>query len=183
MNRSTVKISKFLSLILRHRPEKIGLALDENGWADVEELILKANSRGRRINRKLLRTVVETNDKQRFTFSGDGTKIRANQGHSIEVDLGLEAVQPPEILFHGTAQRFLAAIMSQGLKKRGRQFVHLSKDRETAFTVGVRHGKPVILVVDGQGMFQDGFTFHLSKNGVWLTEFVPPKYLAPVEEK
>ncbi len=179
MKRNEIKISKFLSLVLRHKPEVIGLGVDDNGWADVEELIRKANSHGRNIDMETLRMVVETNDKQRFSFSGDRARIRANQGHSIEVDLGLEAVQPPEILFHGTARRFLDAIMRQGLKRGGRQYVHLSGDRETARTVGVRHGKPAIVTVGSQAMHRDGLTFHLSENGVWMTEFVPPKYLTP----
>jgi putative RNA 2'-phosphotransferase len=172
-----VKMSKFLSLVLRHKPQEIGLALDENGWADVEELIRLTNRNGCPLTRPLLERIVAENDKQRFAFSDDGRKIRANQGHSIEIDLGLPSVEPPELLFHGTASRFLESIRSAGLHSRNRQHVHLSLDEATATKVGQRHGKPVVLVVRANEMFANGYQFFLSDNGVWLTEQVPARYL------
>lgn len=172
-----VKVSKFLSLVLRHKPEEIGLVLDDNGWADVDELIQLANQRGRRLTRPLLEQVVAANDKQRFAFSSDGRRIRANQGHSIEVDLALPPAEPPEVLYHGTAERFIDSIRSQGLHSASRQHVHLSRDIATATKVGQRHGQPVVLVVRSGAMFAAGHNFMLSANGVWLTELVPVEYL------
>jgi putative RNA 2'-phosphotransferase len=172
-----VKLSKFMSLVLRHKPDEIGLALDENGWADVAELIARANLKGVRLTRCDLLTIVETNDKKRFALSEDGSRIRARQGHSIEVDLALSAVEPPARLFHGTAIRFLESIRSQGLLRGKRQHVHLSPDETTATNVGQRHGKPVVLQVLAGRMHQAGRPFYLSANGVWLTEHVPAEYL------
>lgn len=167
------KTSKFLSLILRHRPEKIGIVLDKNGWADVPELLAKA-----KISMQNLEIIVNENDKKRFTFNEDKTKIRANQGHSLrQVDLELEAVEPPHFLFHGTVNKFMQPIREGGLLKMNRQHVHLSKDRETAIKVGSRRGKPIILSVRAGDMFQDGFEFYCSQNGVWLTDHVPTKYI------
>lgn len=171
MTKEYTKISKFLSFVLRHNPQSIGLELDENGWADVASLIAKSNKLT--LTNELIRQVVKTNDKQRFALSEDGLKIRASQGHSIAVDLALEAVQPPDILYHGTASRFLASIMKQGLTRQNRQHVHLSADRETALKVGSRHGIPVILVIDAARLYQQGQAFYLSDNKVWLTEKVP----------
>jgi len=177
MDPDLVRLSKFMSLVLRHKPQEIGLELDANGWADVDELIARANVRGVRLNRQILQTVVETNDKQRFALSDDGTRIRASQGHSIEVDLALAPRQPPEILFHGTTSRFLESIRRQGLLRGKRQHVHLSPDEATATKVGQRHGKPVILRILAEQMHQAGRQFYLSANGVWLTEHVPCQYL------
>lgn len=169
--------SKFLSLVLRHRPETIGLTLDPEGWVPVDALLEACRSHGRSIDRALLREVVETNDKKRFSFSPDGTRIRANQGHSVAVDLGLSPVEPPELLYHGTVAKFLASIRQQGLVKGSRQHVHLSKDEATARTVGKRRGRPVVLVVEAGRMALDGRLFYLSANGVWLTDSVPPGFL------
>lgn len=171
------KVSKFLSLILRHRPETIGLALDDSGWAEVGELLTKINLSGKPLTLDQLTAVVENNDKKRFAFSDDQTKIRANQGHSIEVDLALDEAEPPEILYHGTAERNLVPIREKGLLKGQRNHVHLSVDQDTARSVGVRYGKPVVLKIRSQQMQSDGCSFFLSKNGVWLTAYVDPKYI------
>lgn len=175
MDASLVRLSKFLSLILRHNPGKIGLTLDPNGWADVDELLLKA-----KMDRPTLERVVAENDKKRFAFSADGKKIRASQGHSISVDLQLEPVSPPEVLYHGTAERFRQSILENGLLHGRRQHVHLSKDVATALIVGRRHGKPVVFQIKAREMEKDGYLFFLSANGVWLTEHVPAKYLVVV---
>jgi len=173
------KISKFLSLILRHKPEVIGLELDENGWVAVETLLSKMNAGNRyfEITFEILSEVVTTNNKKRFAFNEDKSMIRASQGHSLEINLGYEAQKPPKILFHGTAKRFVDEILKTGLEKRNRQHVHLSSDIITATAVGQRHGKPVIFEVSAAAMYQDEFEFFLSENGVWLTESVPAKYL------
>jgi len=174
MNRENIKkVSKFLSLLLRHKPETIGLKLDENGWADIDELIEK--SKDIELTRALIDEVVADNDKQRFIL--EGNRIRANQGHSIRVDMEFKAVTPPNTLFHGTATRFLESIMETGLSKQKRQYVHLSKDIETATAVGKRHGKVVVLKVDSKRMSEEGYEFYLSENGVWLTDNVPVNYL------
>lgn len=178
MNKKKIKTtSKFLSLILRHKPETIGLKLDENGWVDIDELIEK--SKKTKLTKELLDEVVEQNDKKRFIV--ENGKIRANQGHSIEIDLELKAVTPPDVLYHGTATKFLISIMKIGLNKQKRQHVHLSKDIETARTVGMRHGKVVILEVDAKRMFEEGYLFYLSVNGVWLTAVVPVEFLQEIE--
>lgn len=173
-----VKIGKFLSLILRHNPQIIGITLDENGWANVDELIKGMNTKGHQINKRILAEIVETNNKSRYSFNDDQTKIRANQGHSIAVDVELKAVQPLDHLYHGTAERFMESIKQNGLQKRNRNHVHLSPDKETALTVGKRHGKPIILIIDAKQMHKDGFVFYLSQNGVWLVDEVPIKYLS-----
>lgn len=180
MNEKTAKsVSKFLSLVLRHSPETIGLKLDENGWADVEELIIKCNKKGSqsKMTAELLDYVVENNDKKRFAFNDDKTKIRASQGHSISVELNLAETEPSEYLYHGTVLKFLDNIKKEGLQKMSRQHVHLSKDKETAFKVGSRRGIPQILKIKSGEMFKDGFTFYLSENNVWLTDEVPVKYI------
>lgn len=180
MNEKTAKsVSKFLSLILRHSPETIGLKLDENGWADVEELIVKCNNRGsqNQMTAELLDYVVESNDKKRFTFNEDKTKIRASQGHSISVKLDLKEAEPSEFLYHGTVEKFLESIKKDGLQKMSRQHVHLSKDRETAIKVGSRRGIAQILTIKSSEMYKDGFKFYLSENNVWLTDEVPVKYI------
>lgn len=172
-----VKLSKFLSLVLRHKPEEIGLTLDDHGWAEVAELLRLANLHGSRLTRPLLEQVVAENSKQRFAISSDGERIRANQGHSIDVDLQLPASDPPELLYHGTASRFLESIRAQGLHSANRQHVHLSPDVPTAINVGQRHGQPVVLTVRALAMAAAGHRFYLSANGVWLTERVPIEYL------
>ncbi len=177
MEKHLVRTSKFLSLVLRHNPQTIGLRLDEGGWARVDELIARA--RGARVNltEELLREVVEKNDKKRFALSEDGLRIRASQGHSIAVSLDLDPVEPPEFLYHGTASRFTESIRESGLVRGRRNHVHLSKDERTAVSVGQRHGKPVALVIKAGRMHEEGFQFFLSANGVWLTEKVPADYI------
>ena len=175
--KTLTQTSKFLSLVLRHRPELIGLELDEQGWCDTAELLAKVNQHGRKLTLAQLQEVVARNNKQRFAFSADGSRIRANQGHSIKVELGLQPQVPPQILFHGTVAAFLPAIRTQGLIKGKRHHVHLSADQETATKVGQRRGQPVILRVNAQAMHEAGHLFYLSENGVWLTDQVPPAYL------
>lgn len=173
--------SKFLSLVLRHAPETIDLVLDAQGWADIDELIAKAAAHGNRYTRESIARIVAESDKQRFRLSDDGQRIRANQGHSVEIDLALPSVIPPEVLYHGTATRFLAAIMREGLLKQKRQHVHLSVLLETAIKVGSRHGKPVVLVVNALAMHAAGHLFYLAENGVWLTDHVPKEFLTRQE--
>ena len=170
------KISKFLSLVLRHQPQLIGLKLDEGGWAEVEELMTKSRSRQKDLDLETLKFVVDNNNKQRFSFSSDNKRIRANQGHSLEVDLGLVAQKPPEVLFHGTATRNIDSIKEKGLVKGKRQHVHLSTNEETARDVGKRYGVPGVLRVRAGQMHRDGIAFYLSENGVWLAESVPAVY-------
>lgn len=169
--------SKFLSLILRHSPQTIGLQLDENGWAHVDELILKSAKHHQHFTKQELEEIVAQNDKQRFAFNEGHTKIRANQGHSIEVELNLAEKQPPEYLYHGTVAKFLDSIKKEGLQKMSRQHVHLSEDENIAHKVGSRRGKPIILNIRSGDMHRDEFTFFLSENGVWLTDSVPIKYI------
>ena len=173
-----VKLSKFLSLVLRHQPEAIGLALDGHGWAGIDDLIAKANAAGTRFGREDLLRVVAESDKKRFSLSADIDRIRAAQGHSVSVELGLAAEEPPPVLYHGTATRFVEAILSEGLKPQARQQVHLSSDEATAQRVGQRHGKPHIFKVNAGGMHAKGFKFFRADNGVWLTDHVPPEFLA-----
>lgn len=177
MERNLKTTSKFLSLVLRHKPEEIGLLLDENGWVSVDELIEKINAKGNTLDKHLLETIVDTNDKKRFAFNVDKTKIRASQGHSIEIDLDIQPIEPPAVLYHGTATRFVESIMQQGLQKQQRQHVHLSEKLETATAVGARHGKPIILIVDAKQMHEDGLLFYKSENNVWLTDYVATKYI------
>lgn len=171
------RTSKFLSYVLRHRPDEIGLELDPQGWADVEGLIALANEAGVALTRELLDHVVATNSKKRFAFSPDGRRIRASQGHSIDVDLSLEPVVPPEHLYHGTATRYLLPIRREGLRSMSRRHVHLSGDRETAVAVGSRHGVPSVLTVRSAAMHEEGFAFYRSENGVWLVERVPASFI------
>lgn len=175
MTHPLITTSKFLSYILRHKPDAIGLDLDPEGWANIEELIAKADIP---LDLDTLREVVATSDKKRFAISTDGLFIRANQGHSIAVNLGLEPVEPPEFLYHGTATRFLESIREQGLLPKNRQYVHLSADQETATKVGQRHGKPVVLTIPARAMHQKGHKFFQAKNSVWLTENVPPEAIS-----
>lgn len=171
------KLSKFLSLVLRHKPEKIGIELSDSGWTDTSILIQKMNDYGKRIDFETLSIIVDTNDKKRYGFNEDQSKIRANQGHSLDLDLGYTPKTPPTILYHGTAQKNLDSIFKVGLEKRGRHHVHLSKDIETALKVGQRHGKPIVLNILAKAMDEDRFEFFESENKVWLTDHVPVKYL------
>ena len=164
-------------MVLRHKPQTIGIELDKNGWTDVNILIKKMNNYGNNIDLETLKSVVENNNKKRFAFNEKQDKIRANQGHSIEIELGYKSQKPPETLYHGTAQHFVNSIFKTGLEKRNRHHVHLCFDVETAVKVGQRHGKPVVLKVLAEQMYKDGFDFFISENGVWLTEEVPIKYL------
>ena len=170
MDKHLTQISKFLSFVLRHKPDAIGLVLDAEGWADVDEIIAKADMP---ITREQIARAVAENDKKRFALSPNGQLIRANQGHSIAVDLGLAPVAPPELLYHGTADRFLASIMAQGLLPQNRQYVHLSADLDTATKVGQRHGRLVILTLPALVMHAAGHRFFQAENGVWLTDHVP----------
>jgi putative RNA 2'-phosphotransferase len=172
------KISRFLSFVLRHRPTEVGLTLDREGWLSIDELIAGAKRRGVRFDRLQLETVVATNNKQRFTISSDGQRIRANQGHSVtNVDLNLRPIEPPAQLFHGTVGRFLASIRRQGLLKGNRQHVHLSEEPETARQVGARRGKPLVLTINAAQMHRSGHAFFRSANGVWLVDHVPPEFI------
>ena len=178
MDEKTTKgISKFLSFVLRHSPETIALTLDENGWADVNELLKKSSRDGKILTAEMLTHVVESNDKKRFAFNEDKTRIRASQGHSVAIALNLDAAQPPICLYHGTVAKYLDSIKAEGLKKMERQHVHLSSDKETAVKVGSRRGIALILTVNTEDMHKDGFQFYLSENNVWLTEAVPAKYI------
>ncbi|RFU42499.1 RNA 2'-phosphotransferase [Actinomadura logoneensis] len=174
-DRRMVKISKYLAKHLRHRPDRIGLTLTADGWADVDELLVAARRHGFPITRAELEQVVAANDKRRYAY--DGRRIRASQGHSVPVDLGLASAAPPPVLFHGTVAPALDAIMSEGLLPMGRHAVHLSADRATAERVGARRGAPVVLAVAAAEMAADGHEFHLSENGVWLVGHVPVRYL------
>lgn len=168
--------SKFMSLILRHKPETIGISLDEHGWANVDELIAGI-AKTREFSMDILEEIVRTDNKQRYSFNDDKTLIRANQGHSILVDVELEETEPPEELWHGTGEKYVNSIDAQGLIPKSRLYVHLSKDEDTAVKVGQRHGKPVLYIVKAGEMHREGYKFFLSKNGVWLTKEVPVKYL------
>ncbi len=175
--KAEIKISRFLSLVLRHKPETIGIVLDENGWTDVQVLIEKIAKSGTTLTLENLKHIVETNPKKRFAFNDTFDKIRASQGHSVEVELGYCAQIPPTILYHGTGQKSVDSIREKGIQKRERHHVHLSADVKTAIQVGQRHGKPFVFEVLAEQMYQDNFIFYLSENGVWLTEFVPVNYL------
>ena len=171
-------ISKFMSLVLRHAPDTIGITLDAHGWVDVGQLLEHAARHGEAVTREELDTVVFTSDKQRFAFSEDALRIRASQGHSIAaVDLDLAPAEPPAVLYHGTALRFLASIAEQGLRPGARNHVHLSRDPGTGVVVGQRHGRPVVLTVDAAAMHGLGHRFYVSDNGVWLTADVPPAFI------
>jgi putative RNA 2'-phosphotransferase len=172
-----VRISKFLSLVLRHKPEHIGLTLDAEGWADIEELIKNSLESGVVLDRPALRQVVEQAEKKRFSFSEDGKRIRANYGHSIPVSLREESAEPPEFLFHGTAKRYLPSIESNGLGPGNRQYVHLVEDEKTAVDVGHRHGEPVVLMIKAHEMYEKGYEFFKTKSAIWLTKDVPVEYI------
>lgn len=172
-----VRISKFLCLILRHKPDTIGLTLDAEGWAKVDELLPKALEHGVIIDRPILRQIVEHGEKKRFSFSEDGQKIRANYGHSIPIVFGSEPSEPPEFLYHGTAKRFLPPISEQGLGPGTRQYVHLVEDEKTAVAVGRRHGEPVVLTIKAHAMHENGFEFFKTESEIWLTKTVPAEYI------
>ncbi|HFL2524774.1 TPA: RNA 2'-phosphotransferase [Clostridioides difficile] len=171
------KLSIFISLILRHKPETIGIKLDDYGYADVNELIEKINNTGRNINIEILEQIVKEDNKQRYSFNDDRSKIRANQGHSINVNVELRELEPPKYLYHGTATRFLDNIKNEGIIKQSRLYVHLSRDIDTAIKVGKRHGTPVILKINTGKMYENGYKFYLSENNVWLCEYIPFKYV------
>lgn len=171
------RIGKFISLVLRHQPQKIDLSLDSEGWTEVEQLLTQLAKHGTSINRQQLDYLVEHNNKKRYRYSEDGLRIRAQQGHSIKVDLDYEPVAPPAFLYHGTAERFVESIRQSGLEKRNRHHVHMSGDLETASQVGSRHGKLLILEVDAVRMHEDGYQFFCTPNQVWLTDKVPVEYL------
>lgn len=172
------KTSIFISLVLRHKPEAIGITLDEHGWADVQELINGISKKYQIIDMDILEEIVRTDDKQRYSFNEDKTLIRANQGHSVPVDVELEEVVPPEYLYHGTGEKYTELIEQDGLVPKSRLYVHLSKDVETAIDVGKRHGEPVIYQIDSRKMHQQGYKFYCSVNGVWLVDRVPRKFLS-----
>jgi putative RNA 2'-phosphotransferase len=178
--KETTRISKFLSLVLRHQPQLIGINLDEQGWVNVDELLKQAHQHGQLITMEVLNHVVETNAKKRFAFSNDKQQIRASQGHSVEVELGYEPQVPPKVLYHGTGSQSVESILKTGLEKRNRQHVHLSADVDTAIKVGSRHGRPVVLNVLAGEMTKSGFVFYLSTNGVWLTDEVPAAFLSMI---
>lgn len=173
---SDVKLGRFLSLVLRHDPGAAGITLDEHGWADVNQLLAGVNRTGRRIDLPTLERIVRENNKQRYSFNEDHTKIRANQGHSVPVDVELKETEPPQYLYHGTATRFFPAIQKEGIRKMSRQYVHLSGDFQTAMAVGKRHGIPMVVTINAAAMARDGVTFYRSENGVWLCEHVEPRY-------
>ena len=177
MTRNLVKASKFMSFVLRHKPEQIGLTLDANGWAKVGDLIDKASAHGVTLTRELIADIVATSDKQRFALDAAGRRIRANQGHSVDIDLALAPCEPPAVLFHGTAEANVAAIRAEGLKPGRRRHVHLSADAATAMAVGRRHGRALVLSVAAGRMWSAGFAFFRAENGVWLTTAVPPEFI------
>jgi putative RNA 2'-phosphotransferase len=173
----STEISKLLSYVLRHAPERLGIVLDDNGWTPVDVLITEARKHGFKVDRDILEAVVANNDKKRFTLSEDGTLIRAAQGHSVTIDLALTPSEPPAHLFHGTARDNLDSILASGLKPGSRRHVHLSLDEDTATKVGSRHGRPVVLKVDAAAMHRDGYAFLRADNGVWLIDAVPVAYI------
>lgn len=177
------KLGRFLSLVLRHDPSAAGIFLDQHGWADVEELLNGIRQTGRQIDMETLERIVRENNKQRYSFNGDHTRIRANQGHSLQVDVELRQADPPQYLYHGTAARFLPGIQAEGIKKMSRQHVHLSIDYQTAAAVGRRHGAPVVLRIHAETMARDGIMFYRSENGVWLCDYVPTKYFCVAESE
>ena len=177
MDKDLVRLSRFLSLVLRHDPGSIGLVLDANGWADVDALLGKARAAGQPLDAERLHRIVAESDKQRFALSPDGLRIRANQGHSVQIDLALTPLAPPDRLFNGPADRNLASIAATGLNPGSRQHVHLSPDAATTTTVGARHGRPVVLEIESGAMHRAGHQFFRSENGVWLTVHVPPSHI------
>lgn len=179
---SLTRASRFLSLVLRHKPDAAGVTLDEHGWADVDALLRGMPDRFP-LTREQLEEIVRSDSKNRYAFNEDHSRIRANQGHSVPVDVELRETPPPEVLYHGTGEKYMESILEQGLLPRTRLFVHLSADAETARSVGARHGKPAVLVVRSGQMHRDGHRFYCSVNGVWLTKHVPPEYLSHDDEE
>lgn len=179
-SKQDVDLGHYLSLTLRHNPTAAHITLDTHGWADVQKLLDGMNQAGKHIDLEILERIVRENDKKRYCFNEDHTKIRASQGHSVKIDLGLKAEAPPAVLYHGTATRFLESIRKNGIVRQSRQYVHLSADRKTAETVGSRHGTPTVLVIDATSMVKDGFVFYRSENGIWLCEKVPWCYVVHV---
>ena len=179
-NSRLVKISKYLSKHLRHQPERIGIKLAPGGWVAIDELLAACKKHSFPINRIELNEVVASNDKKRFSFDSTSTLIRANQGHSVEVDLQLEPAIPLDVLYHGTGHGAVEAILREGLCRMSRHHVHLSRDTTTAQKVGARHGRPVVFAVDSAAMHEAGYTFYCSENGVWLVDHVPPEYLQQI---
>jgi putative RNA 2'-phosphotransferase len=177
MKPNLMRLSKFMSLVLRHAPDTVGLTLDECGWVAIDDLVSKARAGGVTLTREIIMTIVTNDAKGRYAVSEDGMRIRATYGHSLDVNLGLDPQEPPEHLFHGTATHALDSIKRDGLTRKRRQYVHLSADRTTAITVGGRHGRPVVITVEAGRMYQAGFEFYHSESGIWLTECVPPVYL------
>ncbi|WP_107571906.1 RNA 2'-phosphotransferase [Clostridioides difficile] len=171
------KLSIFISLILRHKPETIGIKLDEYGYADVNKLIEKINNTGRNINIEILEQIVKEDNKQRYSFNKDRSNIRANQGHSINVNVELRELEPPRFLYHGTATRFLDNIKKEGIISKSRLYVHLSNDIDTAVHVGKRHGISIVLKINTGKMYENGYKFYLSENNIWLCEYIPFKYV------
>ncbi len=180
MKKNLIKTSKLLSFLLRHDPQSMGLTLDNQGWAKLDELIECLNKNGKNLNRELIYQVVAQNDKQRFMLSSNRLKIRANQGHSLKIDLALDSAEPPEYLYHGTALRFMESIQAQGILPLGRQHVHLSHTQKTALSIGKRHGKPIVLIIEAGKMRREEFVFYQSANGIWLTGKVPSEYFSCV---
>ena len=176
MDKHYIKLSKLITLALRHKPEALNLSMDKHGWVSVKELINHV-SELYDFDMRMLEYIVANDNKQRFSFNEDKTKIRANQGHSIDVDVELEECTPPDVLYHGTGEKSTESISKSGLKPMSRLYVHLSSDANTALNVGSRHGTPVVYVVDTKSMVQDEIKFYKSKNNVWLTKYVHPKYL------
>ncbi|MCR5430724.1 MAG: RNA 2'-phosphotransferase [Eubacterium sp.] len=176
------KLSRYLCLILRHKPEAIGIELDEHGWANVDKLI-EGVSKNNEFNMEILEEIVATDEKGRYSFNEDKTLIRANQGHSVPVDVELEKSTPPDILYHGTGEKYEQSIDAEGLVPKSRLYVHLSNDYDTAVNVGSRHGKPVIYKVDCKRMVEDGIDFYLSANKIWLVKKVPVEYLEKIQNK
>lgn len=182
MDKRLTRASKFLSYVLRHNPDELGLELDPGGWVDVDTLIERAQAQGRSLTRTLIHHVISAGDKTRFTLSEDTSKIRANYGHSIEVDLDLAPTPPPDRLYHGTAQHALSSIRSDGLRPQSRQYVHLSPTRADAKAVGERHGAPIVLVINAAALDAAGFALYRSTSTVWLTRRVPPQFIRSDDE-
>lgn len=178
-----IDLGHFLSLVLRHKPQEAGISLDANGWAEVKELLAGMNQAGKKISMDDLERIVKENNKQRYAFNEDHTRIRANQGHSIPVDVELKAEQPPKELYHGTATKNVDSIKEKGITKQKRQYVHLSSDKKVAMQVGKRHGSPVVCIIDAEKMAEKGKKFHLSENKVWLCDYVPWDCIKGLEYK
>ena len=177
------KVSKMMSYVLRHRPDEVGIELGGGGWIEIKTLLAALGKSGTSVTRELFDRVVSENDKQRFEISDDGLRVRARQGHSVAVDLGYEPADPPSVLYHGTATRFLDSILASGLVKGERHHVHLSTDKQTMLAVAIRHGKPVMLEIDSAKMQADGYAFYVTGNHVWLTDHVPTAYLRVVDRE